>query len=1146
MVAHIFTRYLGDVDQSGDNASDVNPFDQTNDPFASLDPFSMDVMHSGPVADWLAGRHGEAAAGPGASSGGQEAATKASDDDASNASSSPLSSASASKASSAVVQSSSVVTLSSGNTTQVVSTAGSGIVFDNTYTASCTASFEACIVAAEDQIESLIAPSGKTAPDTIVVTFQEANSGNNHVALGNNSGGFSVSYATLQAALKKYAPGDVLPATDPSNGASWYVPYAYGRMLGLTSTTGGPDLSVTLNSFYSWTFGQDVVNGLTHELSEGGLGRIGGLGGTAPTTPSSSNDSWSVMDLFRYTAAGKTDYSNGRDGQTTYFSSNGGATLSDQNDAAQGEPTLSYNNQYNSNGTQANKGDTADWTQTQLFGATGTGETLTLTQTELDVLEALGWKISLKQDVFTAGLGGWETATDWSAGSTPITPQDASIGGASGAAIVTLNANVTINSVATSANSELAIGTSQASTLIAVHGTVLNSEDTSSVASGNLGKIGVIVGSALQIGGTFDNAGTLAIGTAPSGKGAGTNGDLYIDDTSGPVTLNGGGTVDLGQAANAGQSLIHTTGSILNAPGTSGDGLINVNNTITGGGTITLGRFDNQASGRVQASQAGGAALQISASTFTNEGVMTAESGATLDLGKAGATETLTDTGNGTTTGAVLVDSGAHLAISGNLTAAGSGGIALKGAGAAITSDGTGATTFTNAGTIALEPSLGSPGAYSGQIGDQGVLGVNDLTFVNAGTTFATGSGNTLTINTGAKTITNSSAGKLDAESGATLALVSNVSNSGDILAGTGSSSASGATTGVVDLGADGGVGSMSNAGLVAVYAGSDLAISGAYTISGGASGTIGLKGAGADITSDGKGPATFTNASSILATASGQIGDQGIKTSNDLTFVNKGSVTASGTGVTLTINTGGDVINDGGGTLEAENGATLKIMSAVHTAQGGLIEAASGGTVILSAGVASGVSGSSAPGEVEIAGGVVAMQAGASVGVPILFTAGGTLDLIANTAVTVGGSNGAISAATGDAVTVASGTGDTITGSGDTIHNGSGTGVTIKGTGDVVYAGLSDSLTDGGASTVFKINGNVGSLKIAGVANDLHGGVIDLLNGTGGYATGAAAFNALTSDGSGGSLLSLGADGSIDLAGVAKSKLSASSFQIG
>ena len=49
-----------------------------------------------------------------------------------------------------------------------------------------------------------------------------------------------------------------------------------------------------------------------------------------------------------------------------------------------------------------------------------------------------------------------------------------------------------------------------------------------------------------------------------------------------------------------------------------------------------------------------------------------------------------------------------------------------------------------------------------------------------------------------------------------------------------------------------------------------------------------------------------------------------------------------------------------------------------------------------------------------------------------------------------------------------------------------------------------------------------------------------------GGYTTAGKAFATLTSDGSGGSLLSLGADGSIDLLGAPKSSLHVTNFKIG
>jgi hypothetical protein len=1113
----------------------------------------------------------------------------------------------------------SVPALFSASPAVTISTPGSGLVFDNTYGSSCTAQYEACIVAAEKQLESLF-----TNSDTINVTFNESNEGNNGDALGNSSNGYDYSYATLKTALLKVAPGDVLPATDPSGGSTkWYVPEAYGRMLGLTSTTGSPDLSVTLNSYYSWDFGQDVINGLTHELSEGGLGRIGDLGG-------SGGGSWGTMDLFRYNAAGQADYSNGRDGDTTYFSSNGGATLSNQDLPAKGAPTLSYNNQYNSNGTLANTGDTADWVQNNVFGSTGDGETLALTQTELQVMEALGWHLTLKQDV-DSNSGSWETPTNWSTGSMPIEPQDVYIDNA----IVALNADVLVNSVATSAGALLAIGNSAACTLTAVDGTNLNTEDASSAASGNLGEIEVCTGSALQVGyfsETFSNAGTVLLGKGAGGSGFGA---LNI---AGTVDLSGGGTVTLGQTG--------TTGDILNAPGLPGSGLVNVDNTISGSGLIDLGSFDNQADGHVDAQSH----LQISVGTFTNEGLITDEANATLDLGADGATQSLANTGS------VIVDAGADVAISGNYTVSGSGAMAFKGAGAAITSDGspatftnasvfdaefsgrigdanltfdntgtatvlgsgvtltidTGTNTVLNTGTLVAESNAtlaiasnlvnqgtvdvgtysstngtttgtlalgvdggtasasntgeivvynssdlaisgnyalgGSGNLYlkgagaitsdgtapatfanasnitatgSNQIGDVGIKSSNDLTFSNSGTVGATDWGATLTIDTGANIVVNT--GLMEAANSATLAIVSDLNNQGSLSVGT--STSGGTSTGTLDLGADGATGSAINTGVIDVWGGSDLAISGNYTVGG--SGSIDLKGAGAAITSDGNAPATFTNASTIEAFGSSQIGDVGFKTANDLTFVNTGAVVAWGSGTTLTLNTGANTINDAGGLLEAETSATLVIDSSVNTGTNGSI-AASGGTVLMNAALSGGGTLSAASGSVlDIAGG--ASFAGAITGAGTVDLAGVTTlnagaslsaaDVIESSSLTLAGVKITNASADTYAMTASSGTTISLarTGAGSFTNNGT---LLVNGAGT---ARITAPLVDAGTIEV-----TAGNLQIAGA-----------LSGTGGLAIGAGttaditAAGALTEAVSGAGKLILGGAHTLAGAGV-------------
>ena len=258
-------------------------------------------------------------------------------------------------------------------------------------------------MAAEYELESLFDNS-----ITISVQFFEQNQGKNGIALSNSADSYrGVSYSDLTTALQNVAPSDVLPASSPApSGTDFYIPEAYARMLGLSFSEPTYDDTVTLNSYYPKQFGQDVINGLIHEISENGMGRVGGLG-------ANGNGQWSTMDLFRYTSSGVADYSDGKDGQTTYFSSDGGAIVADQNQPDKGAPSMSYNNQYNSTGKQVNTGDTADWSQTQVFGATADAETLALTQTELDVMEALGWHLTLHDDVDNVS-GDWETATNWS------------------------------------------------------------------------------------------------------------------------------------------------------------------------------------------------------------------------------------------------------------------------------------------------------------------------------------------------------------------------------------------------------------------------------------------------------------------------------------------------------------------------------------------------------------------------------------------------------------------------------------------------------------------------------------------------------------------------------------------------------------
>jgi hypothetical protein len=270
------------------------------------------------------------------------------------------------------------------SSSQIVSSPSSKISFNNTYAGGDTQAFINDVVAAEQTIQS-----HWTSANAITINFDfiQTNQGDNGDYATNDYSYNTYTYSQLVSALKSHASSGYaqlamasLPANNPDGGNNnvqdWALPQAYAEMLGLIGSNATD--TVTLNTYYNPTYGQDVVNALIHEISEGGMGRTGSLGDAI------SGD-YEAMDLFRYNAAGAPDYTDGRDGQTTYFSYNGGISLSSI-------AGLSFNNQYNSNGNKANGGDVADWTQQDVFGFTDSGETNVLSQTDIEIMDVLGWQ----------------------------------------------------------------------------------------------------------------------------------------------------------------------------------------------------------------------------------------------------------------------------------------------------------------------------------------------------------------------------------------------------------------------------------------------------------------------------------------------------------------------------------------------------------------------------------------------------------------------------------------------------------------------------------------------------------------------------------------------------------------------------------
>lgn len=153
----------------------------------------------------------------------------------------------------------------------------------------------------------------------------------------------------------------------------------------------------------------------------------------------------------------------------------------------------------------------------------------------------------------------------------------------------------------------------------------------------------------------------------------------------------------------------------------------------------------------------------------------------------------------------------------------------------------------------------------------------------------------------------------------------------------------------------------------------------------------------------------------------------------------------------------------------------------------------------------------------------------------------------------TLGNGNFVVSLASNGAdntVAVGSGTDVITTAPSDTNNtfrlNDSNTTLVLHGTGnDVFINGGSDSITDTpGGTDQLKLDVGAAGGQIDLVNFSAASGMIDLAPGLG-FSTAAAAFDALASDGHGGTALALNGHGSIELQGVAPSALHASNFKI-
>jgi hypothetical protein len=177
-----------------------------------------------------------------------------------------------------------------------------------------------------------------------------------------------------------------LPATDPTNGGSFYLPYAQELALGLTPSHTEADY-VGLSSAYSWTWdpnnravagAHDAIGALEHEISEV-LGRIGGLG-----QGSVGGGAYTPLDLFRYNFNFDPDHQ-----QYSFFrtlsASNGYFSIDGTHLLAQ------YNNPVT---TGEDAGDWINTLQGDSFGDNYPGVASLVTPTDLREMNVIGWQRS--------------------------------------------------------------------------------------------------------------------------------------------------------------------------------------------------------------------------------------------------------------------------------------------------------------------------------------------------------------------------------------------------------------------------------------------------------------------------------------------------------------------------------------------------------------------------------------------------------------------------------------------------------------------------------------------------------------------------------------------------------------------------------
>ena len=258
---------------------------------------------------------------------------------------------------------------------ETVTLAGSGLVFNNTYGTGVTDAYRSDVIAAENFLQTHFVNAATVGLDFEYQPLSGGGAAQNVFFIHNYS------YAQVTAALTAHAttPDDqlaiaALPAVDPSNGLGFALTAGQAQALGLEGPSGRLyDDAVTIDSNEPWMFGQDVIGVLEHEITEGVFGRNQSLG--------IDGSHFYIFDLFRYALSGQHDYTGGSDGAVTVFGVDR-AHLTD----------FIFHNTISLAGVNDGQ-DFGDWDNTffDAFGGGGAGISAGISPTDLQVLDVIGW-----------------------------------------------------------------------------------------------------------------------------------------------------------------------------------------------------------------------------------------------------------------------------------------------------------------------------------------------------------------------------------------------------------------------------------------------------------------------------------------------------------------------------------------------------------------------------------------------------------------------------------------------------------------------------------------------------------------------------------------------------------------------------------